>query len=110
VRLSSTQLAAGGSSSPVTATPSGSVTVTSASFEGVAFDDSGDLWVVDNANSAVVELSAQQLANGGTVSPTTRIGATSGSLSAPWSLAFNPHPTSLPQPAQPGPSISRRRK
>ncbi len=110
VRLSSTQLAAGGSNSPVTATPSVSVTVTGASLEGVAFDDGGDLWVVDNANAAALEISATQLANGGTVSATTRIGATSGSLSAPWSLAFNPRPTSLPQPVQPGPSISRRRK
>jgi len=110
VRLSSAQLASGGSSSPANATPSVSVTVTGASFEGVAFDDSGDLWAVDNTNSAVVELSATQLASSATVTPTTRVGATNGSLSAPWSLAFNPHPTSLPQPPAPGPGLSRRRK
>jgi sugar lactone lactonase YvrE len=110
VRLSSAQLAAGGSNSPVTATPSVSVTVTGASFEGVAFDDSGDLWAVDNANSAVVEVSAAQLASSGSVNPHTTMAATSGSISAPWSLAFNPYPTGLPQPVQPGPGLSRRRK
>jgi hypothetical protein len=122
VRLSAAQLPGGGSNSPVTATPSVSLTVAAGApsapcapvltpaLEGVAFDDSGDLWVIDNANSVVVELSATQLASSGTVNPKTSITATSGSLGAPWSLAFNPHATSLPQPVQPGPQISRRRK
>jgi hypothetical protein len=44
------------------------------------------------------------------VTPTTNVSANSGSMNAPWSLAFNPHPTSLPQPVQPGPGLSRRRK
>jgi sugar lactone lactonase YvrE len=109
VRLSASQLASGGSGSPANATPSTALTVTGASFEGLAFDDSGDLWAVDNANSAAVELSANQLASSGTVNPTTRIAATSGSLNAPWSLAFDPHPTSLPAPIT-GPGLSRRRK
>jgi sugar lactone lactonase YvrE len=109
VRLSASQLASGGSGSPASATPSTSVTVSGAAFEGLAFDDSGDLWAVDNANSAVVELSASQLASSATVNPTTRVSATSGSLNAPWSLAFNPHPTSLPTPIT-GPGLSRRRK
>jgi hypothetical protein len=109
VRLSASQLASGGSNSPVSATPAVSVTVSGASFEGIAFDDSGDLWAVDNTNSAVVELSASQLNSGGTVTPATNIAATSGSMNAPWSLAFNPHPTSLPTPPS-GPALSRRRK
>jgi sugar lactone lactonase YvrE len=122
VRLSGTQLASGGSSSPVSTTPSVSVTVAAGApsapcapvltpnLEGIAFDDSGDLWAVDNANSAVVEVSAAQLASSGSVNPKTTVAATSGSLSAPWSLAFNPYPTGLPQPVAPGPGLSRRRK
>jgi sugar lactone lactonase YvrE len=122
VRLAGSQLASGGSSSPVSATPSVSVTVAAPApsgpcapvltptLEGIAFDNSGDLWAVDNANSTVVELSAAQLASGGSVHPTTTVAATNGSLGAPWSLAFNPHPTSLPQPVAPGPGLSRRRK
>lgn len=109
VRLSASQLASGGSGSPATATPSVSLTVSGASFEGLAFDDSGDLWAVDNTNAAVVELSASQLASSGTITPTTNVSTTSGSMNAPWSLAFNPHPTSLPQPIT-GPGLSRRRK
>ena len=120
VRLSAAQLASGGSNSPVTATPSVSITIASPSpsgpcapvlipaMEGLAFDDSGDIWAVDNANSDVVELSRTQLASAGTANPTTTVAATNASIASPWSLAFNPYPTGLPQPAQPG--FTRRRK
>jgi sugar lactone lactonase YvrE len=108
VRLSTSQLAAGGSSSPVTVTPSSSVTVSgSTALEGVAFDDSGDLWLVDNSNAAVYELSYAQLAHSGTLTPTTSIASTSGSMVTPWSIAFNAQPTSLPQPAALTPSLQR---
>ncbi len=121
VRLTPGQLGNGGSSSPVSATPSRTITVSDgasagpctpgvASLEGLAFDDSGDLWVVDNGSAIVAELSAAQIANGGTITATTTIGSTNGSMSAPWSLAFNPRPTGLPAPVSGGPQIARRRK
>jgi sugar lactone lactonase YvrE len=109
VRLTAAQLSTGGSSSPVDVTPSRSISVSGASFEGVAFDNSGDLWLVDNGNSAIVELSASQLANAGSATPHTVVASSSGSLNAPWSLVFNPMPTNLPQPVLP-PSLARRRK
>jgi len=120
VRLSASQLASGGSNSPVTVTPSVSLTVASSGsgpcapfitpvMEGLAFDDSGDLWAVDNASATVIELSATQLPSSGTVTPATTVSSSNASLGAPWTLAFNPRPTSLPAPLT-GPSIARRRK
>jgi sugar lactone lactonase YvrE len=109
VRLTPAELSTGGSSSPVDVTPSRTITVSGATFEGLAFDNSGDLWLVDNGNAAVVELSASQLASAGTATPTTVVAASSGSLNAPWSLAFDPMPDNLPQPVLP-PSLARRRK
>ncbi|SRR5579863_135440 len=60
---------------------------------GVAFDNSGDLWVSNfQGNASIVEFSKGQLASSGHPQPTVRV----SSLNGPIGIAFNPHAASLP--------------
>jgi hypothetical protein len=59
---------------------------------GVAFDGSGDLWVVNSIGDTVVEYDQAQLddlASVGDPHPVSLIAAASHSLTAPWDLAFD---------------------
>jgi hypothetical protein len=83
---------------------------TSAHLQGIAFDNSGNLWLADaSSNSAVYELSAAQLTAGGAVTPAVTLSATSSSLANPWGLAFTPHSSGLPLFAHAAPIPSRSR-
>lgn len=59
----------------------------------IAFDNSGNLWVVTSQGHQILEYTAAQLAAGGNPSPMVTI-----SLGAlyPSGLAFDPHPSTLP--------------
>jgi hypothetical protein len=59
---------------------------------GLAFDDSGNLWVSSLNTPAVDEYAAGQLAASGSPTPHTAISG----VTAPWGLAFNPHSAALP--------------
>jgi hypothetical protein len=61
---------------------------------GLAFDASGDLWIANMLNNSVVEFTPAQIAASGDPAPTTVI--TGSSLSAPFGIAFDPHPAGLP--------------
>jgi hypothetical protein len=54
---------------------------------GLAFDDSGNLWVSDSQNNRLVEY---------TPTPTTVISATGTSLDYRAAIAFSPHAVVLP--------------
>jgi sugar lactone lactonase YvrE len=86
------QLAATGSP-----TPAVTLSATAGSLNepgGVAFDASGDLWVVNFNNGSVVEFAASQLVMSG--SPTPNVTVSGGALFEPFGLAFDPHATGLP--------------
>jgi ligand-binding sensor domain-containing protein len=58
----------------------------------LAFDGQGDLWVADQATAKVTEFSAAQLATGGSgVTPPVILSASLGSISRPFSMAFDAH-------------------
>jgi secreted PhoX family phosphatase len=80
-------------------------------LQGLAFDNSGNMWTVDGNTNKLYELSAAQLTAGGSVTPAVTIGATAGSLVEPWGLAFSPHSSGLPLFAHlaPAPSSTRGR-
>ena len=61
---------------------------------GLAFDASGDLWIANMLNNSVVEFTPAQIAASGDPAPATVI--TGSSLSAPFGIAFDPHPAGLP--------------
>jgi sugar lactone lactonase YvrE len=56
--------------------------------EGLAFDASGNLWVVNPSNT-VVEFAANQLAASGSPTPAVTLSDTGGSLNTPVNLAFD---------------------
>ena len=60
----------------------------------IAFDNSGDLWFIDNDNTYVGELTKAQLSASG--SPTPGVKLTSASPFFGAGLAFNPHPVNVP--------------
>ncbi|HEU4584575.1 MAG TPA: hypothetical protein VFR95_02450, partial [Gemmatimonadaceae bacterium] len=64
---------------------------------GLAFDESGSLWVSNATTNALQKYSADQLASSGTPAPATTISAgTGGSLNLPAALVFDPHAEGLP--------------
>jgi streptogramin lyase len=79
----------------VNLTPTINTQITAAALNGIAYDNSGNLWLSDANANAVYQLTAAQLTST-TVTPTVTIGASSGSLVAPYALAFLPHSSSLP--------------
>lgn len=92
IEYSSAQLGTGGS-----LTPAVTITTAGAGFQGLAFDNSGNLWAVDHTNAQLDEFATSQLAAGGAISPTLAIGAADGSANdQPWTLAFYLHSSSLP--------------
>jgi hypothetical protein len=83
-----------------TSHPTAHTTVSLASgtqVEGIAFDNSGNLWGVDAEKNNVYELSTSQLASGGAVAtPAVTLGANANSLFGPYGIAFEPHASGLP--------------
>ena len=59
----------------------------------IAFDNSGDLWVVTSSGHTLLEYTAAQIAGGGSPSPavTVMLNSLYGG-----GLAFDPHPSRLP--------------
>ncbi len=92
VEFSASQLTATGSP-----TPAGTLTANAGSLlvpSGLAFDDSGNLWVANTGNSTVVEFTSSQLVSGGSLTPNVTL---SGSLlDQPDGIAFDPHAANLP--------------
>ncbi|HET7553624.1 MAG TPA: carboxypeptidase regulatory-like domain-containing protein [Gemmatimonadaceae bacterium] len=93
VSFSPAQLASSGSPTPsVTISASGNPQPS-----GLAFDESGSLWVSLNASNSIVKYSADQLASSGTPTPALTISpAAGGTLSSPAALVFDPHAEGLP--------------
>lgn len=92
VAFSPSQLDTSGSPTPViTLTPNAGSLDGPA---GLAFDATGDLWIANMLNNSVVEFTPAQIAASGDPAPTTVI--TGSSLSAPFGIAFDPHPAGLP--------------
>jgi ligand-binding sensor domain-containing protein len=81
------------------------------SLQGLAFDNSGNLWTADVATNNLYELSAAQLAASGAVTPAVVIGSNITSLAGPYGLAFAPHSSGLPLFAHltPAPTSTRGR-
>jgi sugar lactone lactonase YvrE len=92
VEFSAAQLAASGSPTPnVTLSPNaGSLNQPA----GLAFDNSGDLWVSNMGANTVVEFTPSQIASSG--SPTPSATVSGASLNRPVGLAFNPPALNLP--------------
>jgi hypothetical protein len=63
---------------------------------GLAFDDSGDLWADDITNNQVVEYTPSQLTATGSPTPAVVIKANGSSISYPNPMAFSPHASNLP--------------
>ncbi len=57
----------------------------------LAFDGQGNLWVADQGTAKISEFAASQLLTSGTVTPTVVLSPSLGSISRPWSLAFDSH-------------------
>jgi sugar lactone lactonase YvrE len=80
--------------------PTPSVTITlsdDADPYGLAFDESGSLWVSLHGTSQIVSFTATQLSDGGDLTPTVTITAGAGaSLNSPSALVFDPHALGLP--------------
>jgi sugar lactone lactonase YvrE len=56
---------------------------------GLAFDSSGNLWIVNASTATVVEFTASQLASTGSPTPAVTISASSASLDEPIGIAFD---------------------
>jgi hypothetical protein len=56
----------------------------------VAFDLTGDLWVPNSGNNAVVEFAKAQLAKSGSQRPAKIIAGPATGLNNPWSIAIEP--------------------
>lgn len=93
VAFSPEQLAAGGTIAPaVTIDHTGDSNPT-----GVAFDESGSLWVAVADVNALFKYSADQLASSGAPTPAVTItAALDGTMSSPHALVFDPHAAGLP--------------
>ncbi len=59
--------------------------------QALAFDDAGDLWVVDRNYTTLNEFTPAQLAAGGTQTPAVIVNKIFGTLSMPWQAAFDAH-------------------
>lgn len=89
------QLAAGGATTAVVTTPAAEISVGSQRYNlfGLAFDNSGDLWLAHN--SEIDELTKTQLTGNGALVPATVITFSPVYLQYPWSVAFTPQPTNV---------------
>lgn len=79
--------------------PSPAVVITTPAIElaeGLAFDNSGALWMADNQRNVLVRYLPAQLVASGSPTPAVTISAKSGSLVLPAWLAFSPHGMGLP--------------
>ena len=83
---SAAQLAASTGAAPATAVATGAAT---AVLFGAAFDASGNLWVTDEGDNAVVEFASSQLAASGSPTPAVTLGTNGSSLNKPTGLAFD---------------------
>jgi sugar lactone lactonase YvrE len=76
------------------------LTVTATSLDGLALDESGDLWVL--GNGSLSEFTPAQIAASGSPTPIVKIAVTNQSANEtapnafPIGMAFNPHSSSLP--------------
>jgi hypothetical protein len=73
-------------------TPAVVLSDTAGSISGsgeLAFDANGNLWLGNAADSSVVEFAANQITQSGSPVPVVTLNASTGSLSVPWSLAFD---------------------
>jgi hypothetical protein len=61
---------------------------------GLAFDESGNLWVANGGGASVVEFAASQLVASG--APSANVAITGSSLTAPAGIAFAPPSAALP--------------
>lgn len=88
LRLSDSQLGGTGALAPATriTTPSAEL----ASLVGIAFDAAGNLWVVSEEESLLLEFAPGGLVNSGSAAAMTVIRPNAQSLSGPSSLAFDP--------------------
>lgn len=93
VSFTPAQLASSGSPAPnVTISSSGNPRPS-----GLAFDESGSLWVSLNAANSIVKYTTAQLASSGSPTPAVTISAAAGgTLSSPSALIFDPHAEELP--------------
>lgn len=64
--------------------------------EGLAFDNSGALWMADNQRDLLVRYLPAQLTTNGSPTPAVTISNKTGSLALPAFIAFSPHATGLP--------------
>jgi sugar lactone lactonase YvrE len=87
VEYTASQLNASGTPAPAIALTAnaGSLNAPTA----LAFDASGNLWVANASPNTVVEYTASQLASSGSPVPAVTLSATSGSLVAPFGVAFD---------------------
>jgi len=97
VAFTSAQRSASGSPVPAVTIqlPGSNNTMNPALPAGLAFDNSGNLWVSDMLKSALYVYTPSQLQTGGTLTPQATIGAT-GAVNGPGQIIFDPHPTGLP--------------
>jgi hypothetical protein len=64
---------------------------------GIAFDESGSLWLSNAGTNALQKYSIDQLASSGTPAPATTISlGAGGSLDLPAALVFDPHAEGRP--------------
>jgi sugar lactone lactonase YvrE len=92
VSFSAAQQAAGGAETPTT-----TLSVPGNAFiNAVGFDDSGDLWLAVGSSQGIIAFTPTQLAAGGSLTPAITIGSTSGSLSGPTAIGFDPHGVGVP--------------
>ncbi len=64
---------------------------------GLAFDESGSLWISNAGANTLQKYSADQLATSGTPTPATTVSlGAGGSLNVPAALVFDPHAEGLP--------------
>lgn len=100
VEFSASQLTASGAPTPavVLSASAGSL----ASPTGLAFDNSGNLWVANAAAPTVVEFTTSQLASSGSPTPNVVVSTRANSLAMPVGIAFDP-PVNLPGRFPPDP-------
>jgi sugar lactone lactonase YvrE len=87
LRYDTSQLSASGSPAPAAVLTASDGSLVNPS--GLAFDDSGSLWVSNLVSGTVVAFGAGQLAATGSVAPRVVLSANAGSLVVPAGLAFD---------------------
>lgn len=81
--------------------PTPSVIITFSSITtpgGLAFDNSGALWVLGFVSSKLMKFNANQLTSSGSPAPVVNITANSGSLVIPGGMQFSPPAANVPVP------------